>query len=316
MEQLTGISTIAQSPPPRYVTYQQAEEGVKQLAAMLHTAFGSDTPSSFTYAAIPRGGSFILAMLSYVLDLPRSLFISPPRPSTPLIVVDDVCLGGRRFRTFLESTAHEQVIFAHLYSHPDVRAAITAQEPRVTACLAAHDLHDLAPDFYPTEEARDAWQGRWRTRMRAHAPDQPYWFGLPEGVAFPWSEPDHPYWNAETHTIEDDWRFTAPDRCLKNWTRLGLPPCLETRRTLRSPDAVAFRIRDDHVALYDRRSDDVYGLDGVAADMWRAVVAYGDVDKAMAFLLDRYQVQESDLRADLHRFIEDLSAGGLLEPVD
>ena len=136
------------------------------------------------------------------------------------------------------------------------------------ACLAAHDLNDLARERFPNEEEYSAWLERWRQRL----PGPRYWIGMPEIVLFPWSEPDRPAWNPLTEEVENKWRLAAPDRCLKNWAYLGMPPRTATP-ALRSPDAVAFRIDEDKVTLCDLRRDKVYGLEGVGADMWRALAA-------------------------------------------
>ena len=139
------------------------------------------------------------------------------------------------------------------------------------------------------------------------------WIGMPEIVLFPWSEPDRPAWNPLTEEVENKWRLAAPDRCLKNWAYLGMPPRTATP-VLRSPDAVAFRIDEDKVTLCDLRTDKVYGLEGVGADMWRALAAYGDLDAAADYLLARFDADASMLCADLRSFANDLLATGLLEP--
>ncbi|MBC7233750.1 MAG: PqqD family protein [Chloroflexi bacterium] len=293
------------------VTYRQAEAATKQLAAQLVQAFGPEELSRFRYAAIPRGGLIVLGMLSYVLDLKPDALM-PPEPDVPLVVVDDSAYSGARFAQFLRTVANQEVIFAHLYSHPDLRAAILRQEPRVVACLAAHDLRDLAPERYPNAEDYAAWKARWQQRAR-----QPvYWMGLPEMVIFPWSEPDRPAWNPATERVEENWWLTAPDRCLKNWVRLKVPPSGKAQPTLRSPDAVAFHFRDDEIMLCDLRTEQVYGLEGVAADMWRALAGYGDLEVAVEYLLSLYEVDEPRLRSDLQAFADELLAKGLLEWID
>jgi len=68
-----------------------------------------------------------------------------------------------------------------------------------------------------------------------------------------------------------------------------------------------------HVVLHDAETDKVVGLDGVAADMWRALAAYGDPEAAMDYLLAHYEVDEGVLRSDLDRFIAELVDRGLLD---
>nr|MBC7244662.1 PqqD family peptide modification chaperone [Chloroflexota bacterium] len=293
------------------VTYQQAEAATKQLAAQIVQAFGAAEVALFCYAAIPRGGLIVLGMLSYVLDLKPENLLSLP-VDVPLVVVDDSAYSGARFAQFLHSVSNERVIFAHLYSHPDLRAAILREEPRVVACLAAQDLRDLAPERYSPESEYLAWKERWRQRAKRPV----YWMGLPEMVIFPWSEPDRPVWNPVSEQVEEGWWLTAPDRCLKNWARLGVPPRAQAQPTLRSPDEVAFHFDDEKVVLCNLRTEQVYGLEGVAADMWRALVGYGDLEVAAQHLASLYEVDEQRLWSDLQTFASELLAKELLERID
>lgn len=297
---------------PRCLTYEQAEADVKRLAAELVAAFGHGEIKHFRYTAIPRGGLIVLGMLTYVLDL-RTEGRSPRSSARPLVVVDDCSISGLRFSQFLQADNSPQVIFAHLYSHPDLRTAIKAQEPRVLACLAAGDLYDLAPKTYPDEQAYRAWQARWRERFQK-APR--YWLGLPELVIFPWNEPDLSVWNPILNKAEDNWRLAPPDRCLKNWGRLGLPPRAETHRTLRSPDDVAYSFGDDYVALCNLKTQKVYSLNGIATEMWRALAGYGDPTIVVEHLQSQYDIDEATLRHDVDSFVKSMLAQGLMEVSD
>lgn len=307
---LTGLS-ISRVGSVQRITYRQAEAATRRLAARLVEAFGLTELSRFGYAAIPRGGLFVLGMLSYVLDLKAEALLSTAT-DVPLVVVDDAAYSGARFAEFLSTVAHQEIIFAHLYSHPDLRAAILREEPRVVACLAAHDLRDLAPERYSPESEYLAWKERWRQRAKRPV----YWMGLPEMVVFPWSEPDRPVWNPVTERVEEGWWLMPPDRCLKNWARLKVPPSAQVQPTLRSPDGVAFHFDDDKIVLCDLRTELVYGLEGVAADMWRALVGYGDLRVAAEYLLALYEVEEQRLWSDLQAFADELLSKGLLERID
>ena len=54
-------------------------------------------------------------------------------------------------------------------------------------------------------------------------------------------------------------------------------------------------------------------LIGVAADMWRALCEYEDLDEVVTAMLRHYDIDKATLRADLHAFVEGLLARGLLE---
>jgi hypothetical protein len=295
---------------PHRLTYTQAEEAVFALAAELIGELGGGEARQFCYSPIPRGGLIVLGMLAYALDLDRGRLQRRP-PGAPLVVVDDCSLSGARFGRFLQSVDSPQVLFAHLFSHPDLRAAILAQEQRVVGCVAAGDLRDLAPEVYPDRADYQAWQARWRQRLEGPR----YWIGLPELVIFPWSEPDRPYWNPLTEQAENNWRFAPPDRCLKNWGRLNLPPRAVEHPMWRSPDHIAYSLEDEQVTLCNLQSKQLYGLEGIAADMWRALVAYRSTEAVVQYILSRYDVDEATLRHDLGAFVESLLAAGLLESV-
>jgi hypothetical protein len=297
---------------PSVLDYPQVEQSVKLLAARLIDKFGRNAVRKFHYTAIPRGGVFVFGILSYVLDLPLKQPNFDVESSSTLVVLDDCSLSGARFAWFLNETERRPIIFASLYSHPDLRASILSQEPEVIGCLSAHDLKDLAPEIYPTKEAYDAWRQRWESRSKAKV----YWIGLPELVIFPWNEPDRPVWNAETNSIEDNWRLASPDRCLKNWGKLGLPPKAGVRAVVRIPDQVAYTIQQDDVTLCNLEDETVYGLSGPAADIWRGLAAYGDLTATRDYLLELYEVDGERLTADIAELVETLLAKGLLERVN
>ena len=298
---------------PSLVTYRTAEAHTHELAAQLSANFSIEKLRQFNYVAIPRGGHFVLGMLSYILDLPQDALTFPSQDAaTPIVVVDDCALSGNRFGRFLEQHPHKQIIFAHLCSHPAVREAILTAEPRVISCLAAYDLRDLAETRFPNPTDYADWQ----QRVTERATGRLYWLGLPEIVIFPWNEPDRPAWNAETKEVEDNWRLASPDRNLKNWGKLGVPPRLGTKAAVRIPDHVAYTIQQDDVTLCNLEDEVVYGLSGPTADIWRGLAAYGDLSATRDYLLDLYEVDAKRLTADIQSLVETLFTKGLLEPVN
>ncbi|TVQ90837.1 MAG: PqqD family peptide modification chaperone [Chromatiaceae bacterium] len=296
--------------PTRSLSYEQAEAAAGALAARLIASVGEAFLGRCGFVAIPRGGLFVLGMLSYLLNLERAN-LWPLPADRPVVVVDDGSYSGSRLAWMLGQLGQPEVIFAHLYSHPDLRAAVLQAEPRVIACVAAHDLRDHARETLPDEQAYREWQQRGRERFG----DKRYWIGRPDLVIFPWTEPDRPVWNPGTGRLEEHWRLAPPDRCLGNWARLGMLPRGDVRRTLRSPDQVAFNLQDDEVLLCDLRSEEVIGLQGTAAEMWRALAAYGDPEAALGHLQTCFEVDEARLRRDLAHFIADLLSRRLLERV-
>jgi len=293
----------------RYVDYRQAECDCEQLAASILHIYSHHELESFSFTAIPRGGSIVLGMLSYVLDLqPAQLEVDLVSPR-PLVIVDDCALSGHRFADFLSKTSSSHVVFVHLYSHPNLRQAILSRESRVKHCLAAHDLTDHASEYYQIPAEYQAWQNRWQQRLGANR----YWFGQSDPVCFAWSEPEYQFWNEEMERLESGWHFLAPHRCLKNKWNLGLPPKGLSKREWRVTASVVSGWFDGMLWLCQTHTHQVYSLTGLSADMWRTLAVYGDMNVAAEYLLSEYAVDPKTLRRDLSAFAKELLAAQLLE---
>ena len=299
----------------RYVSYGQAERDCQQLAARLVERFGREAVGQFRYAGLARGGFIALGILAYTLGLERAQLEPPYPPDVPLVVVDDCAFTGNRFSRFLERCGRSQVIFAPLYSHPDLRAAIEAREPQVVACLSARDLHDHGPERLGKEYP--AWRQRWLAMMGGRR----YWGGQTDHVCFSWSEPDRFIWDSVAENLVRAWHIVPPERYLGN----RLPPKTEPipvqvqpqgKGPLRPSEQVLFGELGGQTVVGNLETGGSFGLDDVAADIWRAIVAYGNAEDVVGALLADYDVGESTLRADLDDFVGDLLKRGLLERSD
>ncbi len=294
----------------RYVGYRQVEQDCERLAARLYDVLGAGGISESFFVAIPRGGLIVLGILAYALALRSEQLEGTPSPATPLVVVDDCSLTGLRFVRFVEERRDWQIVFAPLYSHPDLRREIVIREPNVIACMSGQDLRDHGPDRRTT--AYDKWQRRWKERSDPRC----YWIGQTDHLCFPWNEPTMAIWNPVTGREEAGWRIGAPERCYAN--RLGArqgsvqvqPPA---KGPLAPRPSVVFGELGGAVLAADTESKAAVQLEGSAADMWRAIVSGGSVEDAAAHLMDMYAVDEETLRSDLRRFIIELSGRGLLE---
>ena len=300
----------------RYVSYSQAEEDCELLATRLVERFGRDELRRFCFVAIPRGGLIVLGMLSYVLGLEHSQLESPHPPDVPLVVVDDCALSGYRFGGFLSRCKSPRVVFAHLYSHPDLRGAIETREPRVMGCVAAQDLHDRAPALHG--EGYAAWR---ELSLERFGDDAGYWGGLPDHLCFPWNEADVTFWNPITERFERGWCIVPPELCIKNRPALGMEPIPvqvqpEGPGPLRPSTHVLFGEYRGNIVVGNLETKASFSLTGVAADMWRAVVEHGNFGAAVVALSREYEVDEGTLRADLRDFVEDLLARDLLDQSD
>ena len=284
---------------PIRLGYPEVEVLVKELAARLADEIGLPALRSAHYVGIPRGGSIVLGMLAYVLDLERRALAPPPRDGM-LVIVDDCSASGTRFAEFLPNFGHREVVFAHLCSPPALREAIPAQEPRVRACVGAMDLEDMAPTLYPDPAEYETWL----TARRQDTTPKRYLHAVVQPAAFPWNEPDLNLQRPEDGKILDSWRLHPPDACLKNWARLGLPPVAGVRPVIRCHPDVAHALVGDEVLLCHRGSQRAHRLKGPDADRWRALAAYGDYDAAAGWLVARHGGSGAQTHSELEAFVQ------------
>jgi hypothetical protein len=276
------------------------------LASRLQEELGRSTLERMRFQAVPRGGLFVLGYLSYFLDLkPHQL---EPQPGAPLVLVDDCSISGARFDRFRREHSGP-IYFAHLLSHPALRERIR-QEDQVLGCAAVADLADLAPVLFPEPAEYEAWRQRCLSRVGAGR----LWIGLPERIAFPWTEPDTILFDPHSGEAVPGWRLVSPDRCLNNRRLLELPLRPDVTPELRVPEAVAFHLGEERVSLCDLRSEECFSLQGPAALMWRALAAYGSIEAAAEYVTSEYDVSTAQALADTRRFAGRLLERGLLAP--
>lgn len=296
----------------RYVSYAQVEEDCDRLATKLLKQFGRDQLRHYRFLAIPRGGFIVLGILSYLLELEQEQLEIPESPDVPIVVIDDCALTGSRFSRFLANHPKRKVIFAHLYSHPDLRTAIESREPQVVGCVSAQNLQDQAPETFG--DGYIAWKEQVLARMESDR----YWIGQPENICFPWNEPDHNFWNPVTEEVESGWCIVPPHRCLKNRPRLRTHPIAvqvqpRGKAPLKPSARVIFADVEEQVIVGNQETGASFSLTGVAADLWRAIVQQGSLQGAIATLLQHYEVEAAALQADAQKFVNDLLHCGLLE---
>ncbi len=196
----------------RYVDPGRVEGDCERLASELVNRLGGEEVRRARFAAIPRSGFIVLGLLATVLGLDQEQLEAPRDREPTLVLVDDCALSGARCREVLgRYPGHRRIVFAHLYSHPELRAAIESREARVLAALAAQDLGaDEAADFGP------CWSARFLARMPGA-----YWCGQTEPLGFPWGEPDRLIWHPAEQRPALAWRMVPPELCLKS--RFALP---------------------------------------------------------------------------------------------
>jgi hypothetical protein len=69
----------------------------------------------------------------------------------------------------------------------------------------------------------------------------------------------------------------------------------------------------DEAVILNVSSGVYFGLDTVGTRMWQLISEHGSTEKVVAALLDEYEVEESQLRHDLDKLIDQLIEKELLK---
>lgn len=289
----------------RPVPYSDVERACRQLGERLLARLGEERLRSCQVVAMPRGGLVVAGLLAYSLGLTHDQLAASTSQSRETLLVDDCMLSGARTRRWLRDHQGQPVVLAHLHSHPAVRERVE-QHPQVSACIAAEDLHDYAPE--QQGDRYDVWRTAWQQR----SPDD-FWTGHPDHVCYPWNEPDTSFWNAATGAAEAGWHVVPPAWCVKNRARLREDD-VQVCASSHVPAGVLWAYLDDAVVLVDTSRGTSLEISGTGVDFWRELTASGDVALAAETLTATYAVDRSVLLTDLESFAAQLRDGGWWEP--
>jgi len=78
------------------------------------------------------------------------------------------------------------------------------------------------------------------------------------------------------------------------------------------PEGVLTRIVDGELVVLNLETEQYYGLDAIATQMWTALISTSSTDAAVDALHDKYDVDRATLELDLDGLIEQLVARRLL----
>jgi len=298
----------------RLVDYTQVEAGCIRLGESLRDRLQDQFLEDASFVGIPRGGTVVLGLLSYVLGLDQTQIHPQDLTSGPLIVVDDCFLSGARLARFLEEhPSPTEVVAAGLYAHSDLRTAVEQEQPRVKACVTARDLTDYAPGIYG--DNYEAWKARWDRRETGPR----FWTGITEHLCFPWGEPDYGIWNSETEQTDRAWAVAPPDRSLKARFsgQRGSEGAVQVQQSssgaITVPPEVFYATFSDQVLVGATGSEECLELDGSAADFWTALVTCETISEAKVVLQRKYDIEPERLKSDLRAFVETLADRQFLE---
>lgn len=261
-----GVTLVDRQKRLRCLTDSGVERTVGALATKMRDDLSIEELARLHVVPIARGGLFVAGQLSYLLGWTREQFEDDG--ISPICVVDDCSLTGKRFRQTLKKNRGREVWFCHLASAEPLRDAILKEESSVKGCISAVNLelwdqNDLA-GFSDI--------GRYLNRSVEH-------------IAFPWTEPGFPV--NLNGKIVDGWRLLPPHQVLGNWAMLKLPAHADAIiPNIQLANGVVWRVLfDGGVRLYKAGDDGMVDLKNLAADVWRGCVGYRNRDVAVEWLM-------------------------------
>jgi len=290
-----------------YVNYTDLEDDCRLLVSKLNERVDRDQLKKYYFTCIPRGGLIVLGILSYLLRLERWQLDPPPDSHAPLVVVDDCALTGKRFAQILQKNQSDTIIFAPLYSSPELRSAIEAREHRVISCISARDLKSCS---YSTKEDQHAFQEIFGSYIN----NSNYWIGFTEYICFAWNEPDFFFSNPVTEKVEGNWTIFPHEMCLKNGP-VRIPVIVQKDITMEfyvADDVVTIH-RDDCVMIDNLVTHDRFLVKGIAAEMWNDLMEYGTQEAILTKFLNEYDIDQISLKRDISNFIQNLLSRGILK---
>lgn len=291
----------------QYVDYALAEDVCVRLAEVLSRLLGEKRIAASRFAAVPRGGGFVLNMLAYLLQLDGDQIGAPVNGRTT-VVVDDAAFTGQRLREYLSRLPPESdIVVATLYSHPDLRSAIQEAETRVQAFVSGADL----PDRHPTDARTFA---AWQRQHGKHT----YGITIPsDHLCFAWKEPRRFVWDPQLERLRRCWRVLPPSRCLETRAlHAALQPRLHhlprTPGPLRPADAVVSLVTGGNLTIVDTCGGTTYRLSGTGLDVWTEVLKLGERQAVIDEIARTHDIDYSTVRRQLHALIDELCAKSLL----
>ena len=87
---------------------------------------------------------------------------------------------------------------------------------------------------------------------------------------------------------------------------------MNLNQTITFSDQVISQEVSGETVLLDLQSESYFGLDAVGTRIWQLIRDSGDLRTIYSTLLEEYEVEETQLRADLEALLADASARGLI----
>jgi hypothetical protein len=284
----------------RFVGQKELSRLVRHLASSLNIVLGKRLEEA-SVVEIPRGGLFVKGYLSYRFPLP---LFSSAATNTPVFLVDDISLSGRRVTEWIDRFPDREIIVATLFSPPQVRDAVIARHGERVSWINAEDMKTFGETAPHPDES-----------------DPPPWRGITEHICFPWTEPDRGIRLKGTSEFFTGFRLIPPEHCLKNQVQF------ERNRDrvkivgnetgwIKTAPGVLWADIDDVVHLADTERGRSQKLEGSAAQFWISAFKFEKKDDAIAHLARLYDIDKSRLEGDFDQFIHELVAEGIVFPAE
>ena len=247
-----GIHLVELQKKVKVYSQQQALNAAKTLALKMQAVIPADVLYQMHVVPIPRGGLFVTAELSYLLNWHREQFVDDGR--SPVCIVDDCSLTGKRFGETLRRFEGRDIWFCHLASTVELREAILLKEGKVKGCIAAEDLC-LADDSKDPSLPNDP--DRYLNRSISH-------------VAYPWTEPGLPVVLPFSGDVQDGWHLIPPHMAKGNLAALNIPLVDgDYQPDIELPAGVVWRLIEDRVILFEAEGQTAIELRGDTAAVWK-----------------------------------------------
>ncbi len=95
-------------------------------------------------------------------------------------------------------------------------------------------------------------------------------------------------------------------------TRASADGNMNLNQTIAFSDQVISQEVSGETVLLDLQSECYFGLDAVGTRIWQLIRDSGDLRTIYSTLLEEYEVEETQLQADLEALLADASARGLI----
>lgn len=295
--QLQSLDTSLQQ--IQYLDSTQCLDLTKSLAKIIKQTVPENILKNSQVVAIPRGGLFIQAMLSYFLPLKHHQlqYTENDVDTSPLIIVDDCAISGLRLAQQLEKFPNRDIYFFTIASPEKLRDSVKLKEARVLDFKSVVNIKS-----YST--------------LKAQNTQQRYWLGQCDAVIFPWSETQRSHFSNGKLSNRPLWKI-APDKlCMSTKAKKQAIKATEVKENqsavLSTPDNILHFTDQGITKILDASTMKHYSLDAIGSDIWQSLLSNSNLDHALAELSATYKVSKTRLNNDMQLLTQKLIDAGLI----